>query len=89
MLPEDAPALVRSELVQQMLNAAESMEKAQHGVLAEHLASWWRREAHLAEERHLSAFRAGLPDDTAAFLAFDDMGFQIARAACSDWARTN
>jgi hypothetical protein len=79
--------LVHSELtgvVSELFAQAERLEN--HTALADNplvpiLSTWWRREAHLAVERAHNALAAGVPDETAWFLAVDDPGFQLAAAA--------
>jgi hypothetical protein len=44
------------------------------------LSTWMRREAHLLQFRYLELLQAGAPDETAQFLAQDDMGLQLAVA---------
>lgn len=63
---------------------ADEMDRTEN-VLLETVAMWLRREMHLAVERFGAALQMAMPEDTARFLAQDDMGFQIALAAARAW----
>lgn len=85
MRANDEQGWVRTELIGQMLETADAIAEVKNKLL-QHVAAWIQREAHLAEARHLAAMQEGLPDDTARFLAVDDMGFQLAHAAMLAWS---
>lgn len=81
----DDSGFVRTELIENMLAAADEMGDSPNLLLAV-TGSWVRREAHLAEARHLAMIQDGILDDSARFLAMDDMGFQLAQAAVEGWS---
>lgn len=84
----DDPALFG--VMNVMLETAERLETGQahseSGPLEPPvLVTWLQREAHLALERFAHLIGAGVNPESAAFLAQDDPGFQIAKAAADWW----
>lgn len=83
---ESRPEFVRTQLIQELLSVADRVDAlVTDSPLPPIVASWLRREAHLAEERQLATLAAGLPQDTAQFLSFDDPGFQLAAAYAAEY----
>ncbi len=84
----DRPEPVLPELIQDLFAFADRIDgKANdpallHSVRAQLpiLATWVRRETHLAVAEAVGFIQSGVPDDTAWTLAQDSMGFQLVRS---------
>lgn len=83
----DISTLIELDPARDILELADQLELARTedgSICPPVVMSWLRREAHLAIARCTELISAGMPAQTAAFLAQDDLGFQFARAA-SEW----
>lgn len=79
---------IQSELIQRLFDSAARMEHTVtfgSEVVSGLIAAWWTREAHLAVERAATAVDAGVPPETAWWLACDDPGFQLAKATADEY----
>jgi hypothetical protein len=72
-----------SDLIQRVLDTADALEGTTpiSDAIRDVMLLWLRREGHLAIERAYHFVQSGVPEETAWFLAPDDMGFQLALAA--------
>jgi len=71
---------VGSQLVRTLLAFAEETDGRATTSTERVVATWLRREGHLAVMRAHDYLQNGIPEESAWFLAVDDTGFQIAAA---------
>jgi hypothetical protein len=71
---------VGSRLVRTLLAFAEETDSRATTSTERVIATWLRREGHLAVMRAHDYLQNGIPEESAWFLAVDDPGFQIAAA---------
>lgn len=85
---EDQEPGIGSELILRLFEFAERLTSnpiVGDEVVSGLIATWWTREAHLAVERATTAIDAGVPPETAWWLACDDGGFQLAKATADEY----
>lgn len=75
----------RSDAVNRLFLVSQEIGTDHENQLLSVVATWLMREAHLAIERAYSMVESGVPEETAWFVAIDDVGFQLAHAATEEW----
>lgn len=74
----------RSDAVDSLFRVSQEIGTDNQNKLLSIAATWLLREAHLAVERAYAMMESGIPEETAWFLAIDDIGFQLAHAAANE-----
>lgn len=86
MSDQALPAELRqSEVVETVRKTAQEIGLSHENQLLSAVAMWLLREAELATLRAYELAATGVPEDTAWFVAIDDMGFQLAYGAAQGW----
>lgn len=85
MHPNNESRRVSSDLIDHVIETAGNIGLEHENRLLACVASMMMREAHLAIERTANMVQIGVPEETALFLAADDMGFQLAYSAAQAW----
>jgi hypothetical protein len=76
----EEPTGVGSAVVRAVLEFADEVEEKADSANERVIATWLRREGHLAVVRAYDYLQNGVPEESAWFLAVDEVGFQLAAA---------